>query len=124
MNILINYNLSLVLLKLKRSVKNPYSESLIAPKLRRCVKKLFLNKAVFMLKCCLDKYKNQGMCEKAVNDYHSTSRFVPDWLSTPKIFKELVYNGSPVKNINNARHTKKYRERYGIAISIKMMGLR
>ena len=59
-----------------------------------------------MLKYCLDKYKNQGMCEKAVNDYPSTSRFVPDWLSTPKMFKELVYNGSPLKNINNARQLR------------------
>lgn len=42
-----------------------------------------------MLKYCLDKYKNKGMCEKAVKDYPSTSRFVPDMFITPKMFKEL-----------------------------------
>ena len=29
------------------------------------------------------------MCEKAVKDYPSTSRFVPDMFITPKMFKEL-----------------------------------
>ena len=51
------------------------------------------------------------MCEKTVNDYPSTSRFVPDWFITPKKFKELVYNDNLVENIYNARHTKKCRER-------------
>lgn len=64
-----------------------------------------------MLKYCLDKYKNKGMCEKAVKDYPSTSRFVPDMFITPKMFKELSVMIALLKKTNNAKHTKKCRER-------------
>ena len=43
----------------------------------------------FMLKYCLDRYKTQEMCGKAVDDFLPTLKFVPDWLVTSKMIKKL-----------------------------------
>ena len=39
----------------------------------------------FMLKYCIDRYKTQEMCDKAVDDFLPTLKFVTDWFHTNKI---------------------------------------
>ena len=36
-------------------------------------------KNCFMVKCCLDGYKTQEMCDKAVDNFLPTLESVPDW---------------------------------------------
>ena len=38
----------------------------------------------FMLKYCLDRYKTQNICDKVVDDFLSTLKFVPDQFFTKK----------------------------------------
>ena len=38
-----------------------------------------------MLKYCIDRYKTQEMCDKAVDDFLPTLKFVTDWFHTNKI---------------------------------------
>ena len=45
----------------------------------------------FMLKYCLDRYKTQEMCDKALNNFLPTLNFIPDWFATSKLFKK-IYN--------------------------------
>ena len=42
-----------------------------------------------MLKYCLDKYKTQEMCDKAVNAFLAALKFVPDGFVTKKMIKKL-----------------------------------
>ena len=44
----------------------------------------------FTLKYCPYRYITQEMCEKAVDAYLLTSKFVPDWFVTPKVLKILL----------------------------------
>ena len=43
-----------------------------------------------MVKCCLDGYKTQEMCDKAVDNFLPTLEFVPDWIVTSKMIIMLV----------------------------------
>ena len=43
----------------------------------------------FMLKYCLDRYKAQGMCDKAVDNFLPTLKFVLDWFVTCKLCNAL-----------------------------------
>ena len=51
------------------------------------------NKAVsndpFMIKYCLDRYKAQEMCDKAVDDFLPALKFVPNWFVISKMVKKL-----------------------------------
>ena len=40
-----------------------------------------------MLKYCLDRYKTQEMCDKAVDNFLSALKFVPDWFVKSKMIK-------------------------------------
>ena len=42
-----------------------------------------------MLKYCLDRYKTQEMCDKAVDEFLPALKFVPDWFVTNKILEKL-----------------------------------
>ena len=42
-----------------------------------------------MLKYCFDRYKNQQICDKAVNGFLPTLKFVPDWFVTSNMIKKL-----------------------------------
>ena len=42
-----------------------------------CDKVVF--KDPFMLKYCFDRYKTQEMCDKAVDVFLATLKFIPDW---------------------------------------------
>ena len=44
-----------------------------------------------MLKYCFDRCKTQEMCNKAVDDFLPTLKFVPNWFITSKMIKRL-YN--------------------------------
>ena len=44
----------------------------------------------FILKYCLDRYKTQEMSDKAVDNFSSTLKFVPDWFVTSKTMKNLI----------------------------------
>ena len=39
----------------------------------------------FMLKHCLDRHKTQELCDKAVDDFLPTLKFILDWFVTNKI---------------------------------------
>ena len=43
----------------------------------------------FMLKYCLDGYKTQEMCDKAVDAFLSTLKFVPDWFVENEMLGKL-----------------------------------
>ena len=43
----------------------------------------------FKLKYCPDRYKNQKMCDNAVNTYLLALKFVPDWFATSKMIEKL-----------------------------------
>ena len=43
----------------------------------------------FMVKYCVDRYKTQEMCNKAVNDFLPALKFIPDWFVTSKLSKSL-----------------------------------
>ena len=45
----------------------------------------------FLLKCCLGRYKTQDMCDKVVDSFLTTLKFVPDGFVTNKMIKKL-YN--------------------------------
>ena len=49
-----------------------------------------LSKGNFMLKFCLDKYRSQEMCNKAVAVFLPTLKFVPDLFVTSKMIKNLM----------------------------------
>ena len=42
----------------------------------------------FMLKDFFDRYKTQEMCNKAVTDFLTASKFVSDWFVTSKVIKK------------------------------------
>ena len=42
-----------------------------------------------MLKYCVDRYKTQEMCDKAVDTYVQTLTFVPDWFVMSKIIDKI-----------------------------------
>ena len=42
-----------------------------------------------MLKYCLDRYKTQEMCDKAVDEFLPALKFVPDWFITNKMLEKL-----------------------------------
>ena len=42
-----------------------------------------------MLKYCLGRYKSQENCDKAVDDFLPTLKFVFDWFVTNKMIKKL-----------------------------------
>ena len=42
-----------------------------------------------MLKYCVDRYKTQEMCDKAVDTYVQTLAFVPDWFVMSKIIDKI-----------------------------------
>ena len=46
----------------------------------------------FLLKYCLNRYKTQELCEKAINDFLPTLKFVPHWFATSKKIKNLMMN--------------------------------
>ena len=48
-----------------------------------------------MLKYCLDRYKTERMCDKAVDDFLITLKFVTDWFVT----------SAAIKNFHNALFT-------------------
>ena len=43
----------------------------------------------FHLKYGFDRYKTQGMCDTAVDDFLPALKLVPDWFVTGKIIKKL-----------------------------------
>ena len=43
----------------------------------------------FMRKHCLDRYKTQEMCDKAVDDFLPALKFFPGWFVTKKMVKKL-----------------------------------
>ena len=45
-----------------------------------CDKAVF--KDLFMLKYYFDRYKTQEMCDKAVDVFLTTLKFIPDWFVT------------------------------------------
>ena len=47
------------------------------------------SKESFMLKYCLDWYKNQTIFDKAVDVFLPTLNFVPDWFVMSKMFAKL-----------------------------------
>ena len=49
----------------------------------------FVIKEPFLLKCCSDRYKIQEVCDKAVDAYLLTLKFVPDWFDTKKMLEKL-----------------------------------
>ena len=48
-----------------------------------------VSKDPFMLKYCLNGYKTQEMCDKAVNNFLPALKFVSDWFVTSKMIKNL-----------------------------------
>ena len=38
----------------------------------------------FILKCCLDRYKTQEICNKAADAFLPTLKFIHDWFVTNK----------------------------------------
>ena len=48
-----------------------------------------ISKDPFILKCCLDRYKTQETCDKAVYFYLSTLKFIPIWFVTSTMIKKL-----------------------------------
>ena len=48
-----------------------------------------VSKDPLMLKYYLDRYKTKGMCDKAVDAFPSTLKFLPDWFVTSKMIKKL-----------------------------------
>ena len=73
---------------------------LIDIKLQKYVIKV-VSKEPFMLKYCLDKYKTQEMCDKAVDAFLPALKFVPDWFVTKKIISDVGLNST---NFNNKEH--------------------
>ena len=45
----------------------------------------------FMLNYCLNRYKSQEMCDKAVDAFLTTSKFVPNWPFTKKMLENPDY---------------------------------
>ena len=43
---------------------------------------------LFLIVYCLDKYKNQRMCDEAVDDSLAALKLIPDWFVTSKMIKE------------------------------------
>ena len=43
-----------------------------------------------MLKYCLDRYKTQEICDKAVDNFLQALKLVTDWFVTSKIIKKLA----------------------------------
>ena len=41
------------------------------------------------LKYCLDRYKTEGMCDKAADDFLPVLKFVADWFVSSKLIKKL-----------------------------------
>ena len=52
-----------------------------------CDKVVF--KENFMLKYCLDRCTTQEMCDKHVDAFLPTSKFVSEWFVTNKMFQNL-----------------------------------
>ena len=48
-----------------------------------------VSKDPLMLKYYLDRYKTKGMCDKAVDAFLSTLKFLPDCFITSKMIKKL-----------------------------------
>ena len=48
-----------------------------------------VSKEPFLLKYCLDKYKYQEMCEKAVDAFLPLLKSIPDWFVTNKVLEDL-----------------------------------
>ena len=61
---------------------------LIAIRLKKYVIKLF-PKILFLLKYSLVRYKTQKMCDKAVDAFLLTWKFVPNWFVTKKRLKNM-----------------------------------
>ena len=59
-------------------------------KLKKCVIKLLIL-LILVFDSIPDRFKTQKMCDKAVDDFLPTWKFVPDWLVTSKMIKKL-YN--------------------------------
>ena len=62
-----------------------------------------VSKEPFMLKYCLDRYKTQEMCDKAVDAFLSMLKFGPDWFVTNKMVKRLddvVFSNDDIVLIN------------------------
>ena len=48
-----------------------------------------VSKNPFMVKYCLDRYNTQEMCDKTVDSFLPTLKFVPDWFVISNIIKKL-----------------------------------
>ena len=59
-------------------------------KLKKCVIKLLIL-LILVFDSIPDRFKTQKMCDKTVDDFLPTWKFVPDWLVTSKMIKKL-YN--------------------------------
>ena len=62
-----------------------------------------------MLQYCHGRYKTPEMCEKAVDAYSPSLKFVPDWFVAPKMLVTVDNAGLDklitwCNRINNARH--------------------
>ena len=44
-----------------------------------------VSKRSIILKCCLDRYKTEEMCDKAVDSYLLALKFVPNWVVTNRM---------------------------------------
>ena len=44
-----------------------------------------------MLKYCLDRYKTQEICDKAVDFYLPSLKFILDWFVTSKMIEKLHF---------------------------------
>ena len=57
----------------------------------------------FMVKYCLDWYKTQGMCDKAVDDLLPAVKFVTDLFVRSKVIKKLdgaLFNNDDMTILN------------------------
>ena len=44
---------------------------------------------LFLIVYCINKYKTQRMCDKAVDDSLAAFKYIADWFVTSKMIKEL-----------------------------------
>ena len=59
----------------------------------------------FSLRCVLDQYKTQKMCNKAVDDCLAALKLAPDWFVTRKMIRDssnvvFNYNETSIRNID------------------------
>ena len=62
-----------------------------------------VSKEPFILKYCLDRCNTQKVCDKAVDDFLPTLKFVPDWFVKNKMLEKLddvVFSNDDIVFVN------------------------